>query len=116
MEEQFEPIAVAPLTDAEEGEFCAWLSCRDDARIYASPAFLRCLQEIVGGETTYLVARRGRAIAGALPYLERTHAEYGRVVNSLPWYGSHGGCTLANPLDGAARRALLYAYAPRALG
>jgi len=113
---RIEPIAVAPLAAEDEAAFDAWLATVDEARIYADPAFIRCLASITGGTATYLVARRDSSIAGALAFVERTHAEYGRVVNSLPWYGSHGGCTLADAADDEVRRALLGAYRRRALG
>lgn len=109
-------IGTTPLASLADAEFRAWLAGCGDARIYASPDFGASLQEIAGGRLTYLVARRGGAIVGALPYLESDHPDYGRVVNSLPWYGSHGGCTLADPADAEARAALVRAFRARALG
>lgn len=87
-----------------------WLVEQPAAMIYATPAFCAALQTIVGGGLWFLVARRGDALVGVMPYLEHAEPGLGRVVNSLPWYGTHGGCLLADPDDDEVRRALLKAF------
>ena len=52
---------------------------------------------------------RDGEIAGCLPLLVDRDDELGAVVNSLPWYGSHGGCTIPGDDDGDVRTALLLA-------
>lgn len=87
-----------------------WLAERPAAMIYAAPEFASALQAMVGGNLWFLIVRRNDAIAGMMPYIERTVPGLGRVVNSLPWYGTHGGCLLADPADDDARRTLLRAF------
>jgi hypothetical protein len=80
-----------------------------DARslIYCSSTFRNFLQSAVGGEAKCLLAMDGNGhIVGALPFF-RHDSPVGSVINSLPWYGSHGGCTVSGPDAAEARRELL---------
>jgi len=52
------------------------------------------------------VACRDDRIVGALPLFSKEE-EPGRVLNSLPWYGSHGGCLLTAGAGDEVRVALL---------
>ncbi len=54
-----------------------------------------------------MIARKNNKIAGVLPYFKTDHHEFGTVINSLPWYGSHGGCNLKDGSDNEVRKALL---------
>lgn len=89
----------------------ALLERAPDAMVYASPEFAAFLAEIVPGRAVCLGAFDGDELRGLLPYFVARDPALGSVVNSLPWYGSHGGCTLADPGDESARSALLEAYA-----
>ncbi len=81
--------------------------------VYCRPAFWKFLESTAGGKTGVLVAYRGETPVGWLPYLA-VELEHGRhLVNSLPWFGSLGGCFLYDRGDNEARRALLKAYANR---
>lgn len=82
-----------------------------DALVYASPEFGRFLAAVAPGDGLCLAAFDGGVLRGVLPVFRARHSELGEVLNSLPWFGSHGGCTLADPADDATRRALLAAYA-----
>lgn len=90
-----------------EGERLTRLPAR---LVYASTRFGRFLERVCGGEIHYVVALRDREAIGLLPYAVRRAADGRVVVNSLPWYGSHGGCWLAEGADHAVRRALLETY------
>jgi hypothetical protein len=91
-------------------EYCSWLADQTQALIYAAPMFHDFLEEAVGGERRYLIARRGEEIAGALTFM-RFHDEVaGTVFNSLPWFGSHGACVGVQEGDSVAREALLEAW------
>ena len=81
-----------------------------DAMIYASRRFAGFLEEAVGCRITHLVAERNGLLVGSLPFAVRTNHGLGSVVNSLPWFGSHGGCWLRDPNDCAVRDSLLAAY------
>ena len=104
--------AAAPVVErvrgALPGDVAAALAAPDDAMIYGSPDFHAFLADAAGGRFLAFVARRGGTVAGALCAFEKTVAGAGMVFNSLPWYGSHGGC-IGDGLDDAVRTALLRA-------
>lgn len=79
-------------------------------QIYWSPMFLDFIRATTGATTACLVAESAGEVVGVLPYAYRDSSE-GVVVNSLPWYGSHGA-TLVEASDAGdrARTALLDAY------
>jgi hypothetical protein len=79
--------------------------------IYGAPEFAAFLQAAAGGTPTYLAAWRGERLVGLLPFFERRAATGDAVINSLPWYGSHGGCLLAPEAGDEERRALLRRFA-----
>ena len=99
-------IRVTPLTSKDEPAYTRFLLQDEQALIYATLPFRDFLAEAVGGTPLYLVARRDDAICGVLLCFVR-ESELGRVINSLPWYGSHAGCRTAGPWARAARAALL---------
>jgi Acetyltransferase (GNAT) domain len=76
------------------------------AMVYGTLPFRRFLADAAGGDPEYLVATRGDSVVGALPVFRRSDPALGTVVNSLPWYGSHGGCIIA-PGEGRDVRAAL---------
>ncbi|HOX22642.1 MAG TPA: hypothetical protein PLL10_04195, partial [Elusimicrobiales bacterium] len=59
--------------------------------VYYARPFHAFLAEAAGGSCHYLAAFDGDEIQGVLPYFVKEHPEYGKVLNSLPWYGSYGG-------------------------
>ena len=77
------------------------------AMIYGSRRFTGFLEEAADCRVTHLLAEQDGELVGSLPFAVRTNARHGTVVNSLPWFGSHGGCGLRDPDDGATREALL---------
>lgn len=80
-----------------------------NSTIYNSPSFLGFLSEIIPGEGKILVARQkiNGEIVGCIPYFEYSVKGIGTVINSLPWFGSHGGCLLKNPNSLMVRAGLL---------
>ncbi len=59
---------------------------------YYEPDYLGFLQSIAGNiESRYAVATRESQIVGILPYCVSKDGETGSIVNSLPFFGSHGG-------------------------
>lgn len=87
--------------------------CRQTVSTYHTRAFWRFLEQAAGGEVRVLTAGPPDAPRGILPYAVKYHPAHGEVVNSLPWYGSHGGCLLRDTNDDDCRRALLGAFAER---
>jgi Acetyltransferase (GNAT) domain len=103
-------IEISTLAPTEEDHYVEWLRAIDESAIYYTPSFHRFLAAAVGGEPQVLIARRGCELVGALPFLQRKHPKLGAVFNSLPWYGSHGGCVLSSTERGVVRRELVVAY------
>lgn len=72
-----------------------FVHCCSGAMIYHTPSYLKALERILGARAPIiLAARRQGIIVGAMPlFLLQTY--YGSVVNSLPYYGSHGDILVA---------------------
>ena len=100
--------------DLPSADYDAWVAGHVGELIYARPMFHRFLAGAVGGSARYLLAFRATQLCGALCYFEQTASGLGTVLNSLPWYGTHGGCVGVAPGDDATRHALLTAYRERA--
>jgi len=81
--------------------------------IYYHPCFLDYLGRVAGGPCELLVARDRSSIIGVMPFFECKDDDSGVVINSSPWFGSHGGCNLVDARSekgGEARIALLDAF------
>lgn len=101
-------IDIVELSPALEGRYAEFARQDPASMIYGTLEFRAFLQRAVIGTSRYLVARRNDRIVGALPLFVAGNERWGEVVNSLPWYGSHGGC-LVDSDDGDAIRAKLLA-------
>lgn len=102
-------IEVRHLEPGDWGPLAAVLARDPGNLIHASPPFLDFLTRTTGAPVTVLLAEDGGSPLGALPFLTLTRPGVGTVVNSLPWFGSHGGCCVdrADPRSGTVRRTLL---------
>ncbi len=81
--------------------------------IYGTPEFLAFLQRTTAADIQILLASRDGQLVGALPFAISTAVGLGAVVNSLPWWGSHGSALLdrADPEADAIRTVLAEALA-----
>ena len=79
-------IEVRALRAADEAAYTAFLATRGEALLYHSLPYRDLLLDQLGCEAEYLVALEGGEIRGVLPTMRS-----GGVLNSLPFYGSHGG-------------------------
>lgn len=104
-------LSIRECSAADCSAMEVWLSSLDHAMVYPSRVFAEFVTQATGADITHLVAERDGTIAGILPFAVSTSDDGACVVNSLPWYGSHGGCWLDDMQDGVAREALLDAYA-----
>jgi hypothetical protein len=103
-------IEVDSVRAAEEPEWDAFL-CGQPGGLFAhSIAYRDLLTEELGCEAEYLVAREGGEIRGVLPLMWREDPG-GRICNSLPFNGSHGGALGA---DAESEVALIDAWNERA--
>lgn len=103
------------LAANETAAYTAFLKRGRDNLLYAAPEFLAFLRAATGSHVEVLTARSGGEIVGALPYAVCDHPGLGRIVNSLPWWGSHGGVALDRTAHAASdiRTTLLGAFAER---
>jgi Acetyltransferase (GNAT) domain len=97
-------IFVSRLQEDLEECYRAFIDERPEATIYTSLEWRNFLRAVVPGNPWYLIARENGAISGVLPLFASRDVRGGRLINSLPWYGSHGACCVATE---AARLALL---------
>lgn len=104
-------IEVSPLGAFEAEEWDAFLGGHPGALFVHSIAYRDLLVGELGCRAEYLVARDGGEIRGALPIMWAEDGG-GRVCNSLPYYGSHGGPLASDPRVGGA---LIDAWNERAL-
>lgn len=85
-------MRVERLTAANEAEYRDFLASVPESLIYHTPAYRDFLQRVlVGSSAHYMLARDGSRLVGALPALISQSGRYGSILNSLPFYGSHGG-------------------------
>ena len=103
-------IQIETLGPGEDEAWDAFLLECDGGLIYYSSRYRDLLLDELGCDAEYLVAREGGEIRGALPLMWCEQGD-GRVLNSLPYYGSHGA-PLASSRD--AERALIDAWNERA--
>lgn len=101
------------LVSADGDEGCIRRQWDDwpDASIYHSDVFLRFLRNAIPGQYFRLLAEDERGqVLGVLPFAQLDRPGVGTVINSLPWYGSHGGCLLAEGESVATRTAMLACF------
>lgn len=83
-------VDVRSLDDARDE--LARLCDDTDQLIYPRPSFLDFLEGATRASTNIITASEAGQLVGALPFMTLQQPGYGMVINSLPWWGSHGGC------------------------
>lgn len=102
-------VHVRPLAQSDWDGLDAFLKEHDGGLIYYSKVYQDFLQRLLGCESRYKVAvTPGGQVVGALPLMKLVNTDGRAVLNSLPFFGSHGG-PLAN--DATVLDLLLEAYA-----
>lgn len=100
-------VQVRPLDwESELADYEAFLQSLPGGLLYYSPRYLLALSHILDAEPHVLVAWSGPEIVGCLPWMVKA-GPYGKILNSLPFFGSHGGILTEHP---QAVIALLAAY------
>jgi hypothetical protein len=79
------------LSNELEPAYSAFLLGRESSIVSMSLAYRDLLKELLDAQDHYLIATENEKIIGALPLLIKENDKYGRVYNSLPFYGSNGG-------------------------
>ncbi|WP_286755663.1 peptidoglycan bridge formation glycyltransferase FemA/FemB family protein [Roseivirga sp. UBA838] len=78
------------LTSELHDEYEEFVSNDPNSLIYHSVKFKRFLESLLGCRAHYIVALDKRKVVGVLPLMV-ANGPLGKVVNSLPFYGSNGG-------------------------
>jgi hypothetical protein len=84
------PSRIEQLSASDDLAVERFLAVRSEATLYHSPRYRDLLHAVVGGRPEYLGAWRNGNLVGFFPAFERDGA-VGKVINSLPFFGSYGG-------------------------
>ncbi|MBI2193196.1 MAG: peptidoglycan bridge formation glycyltransferase FemA/FemB family protein [Planctomycetes bacterium] len=104
-------MEVTTLTPDRAAAYDEFVRSRPSGLFYYSFKFKEFVRALLGCGAEYLLAEEGGRIRGVLPMMYHERGG-GRVYNSLPYFGSHGGILA----DGAeAYEALAAAYGKAAL-
>lgn len=89
-------LHVELLSSDREGEYDAFLEECDDALVYYSRHYRQFLQKVLlDSSANYLAAFEAGRLIAVLPTFVKFNSRIGNVLNSLPFYGSHGGILTA---------------------
>jgi len=102
-------IEVKTLDAATESDYQALLDVTSTAMFSHSLKYRNFLRRILPlARDSYFLAYRDGELVGALPTFSR-NGPFGVVINSLPFYGSHGGLICRSGCDSGVKLALLSA-------
>jgi CelD/BcsL family acetyltransferase involved in cellulose biosynthesis len=99
-------VQVDELAPGQDTAYEAFVATHPHALLYHSLRFRDFLVDLLGCRPQYGVARVGGEVVGVLP-LASAPGRYGRVLNSLPYFGSNGGILAATGPAGSEARAAL---------
>jgi hypothetical protein len=85
-----------------------FISLNPNSLIYANSKYISLISEHLDAESSWLIAKRGNDIVGALPFSIKQGSS-GFVYNSLPYYGSNGG-VIQNVVDKEVKFNLIEEY------
>lgn len=98
---------IARFVDADAPAYAAYVEQHENAMLYHSLPYVQLIAQLTASHSETLLAFDGAGnLAGVLPVLSK-NGPLGRVLNSLPYYGSNGGPLASTP---AAEAALVAAY------
>ena len=103
-------VIIRTLEPADRDAYNEFLNRSPNASLYASLEFQSFLEAVVPGRSEYLIAVESGRVVGTLPMFVHQVDGEGAVLNSLPWYGSHGGCIIGADADDSVRDGLLTRY------
>jgi lipid II:glycine glycyltransferase (peptidoglycan interpeptide bridge formation enzyme) len=83
-------MKIKSLDPSSADRYTYFLSQYGSSLLYYSLKYRDMLLEFLDCESEYLIAELNGKIKGILPLMIKD-GEYGRIVNSLPFYGSNGG-------------------------
>lgn len=80
----------------EPQEIADYIAHHPHGMLYHTAQYRALLAELLSCGSLMAVAYSGSAIAGVLPFMAKS-SPHGAVLNSLPFYGSHGGVLAQSP-------------------
>jgi hypothetical protein len=83
-------VKLSVLCRNDEPAYETFLLGMDDSLLYYSLSYKSFLQDLLECQAEYWIAWDGDRVTGVLPLMWR-EGPFGRVLNSLPYYGSNGG-------------------------
>lgn len=102
-----------PLTPEYEEGYRGLLTRSREATLYATLEYRDLLADFIGCEPVYLAYVNAGRVVGALPTMLQ-RGSLGNVINSLPFFGSHGGflvdCRLGPQEKLGVKKELLSAF------
>ena len=103
-------MQIVELTESRTAEYTQFIQRDPQALFVYSDTWRRLLVDYLQHESRYLVALdQNDSICGALPTFLCRNDTFGNVLNSLPYFGSHGG-VVEHDGNTDVRRALLQAF------
>ncbi len=106
------PVELVREAAESDERLAAVLQRTPEAPAFARPEYHRCLVRMTGGRLVRAFAGPADAPLGAMSWIEGGPPG-ARVLNALPWFGSHGGPTVAADLPPDAAHAVAASLAAR---
>jgi hypothetical protein len=91
-------MEVSILDNTNNNKYAEMLSDCNEAMFYHSIQYQNILKDIVACEPYYLVVHNRDTILGAFPCFLKENSRYGNILNSLPFFGSHGGVLIRSSI------------------
>lgn len=92
-------IDITMLTENYEGKYIDMLrNCREAMFNHSIP-WRNLLADFLSCEPYYIIAIEEDKVIGAMPAFLRENKKYGNILNSLPFFGSHGGVLVRSRFD-----------------
>jgi hypothetical protein len=97
-------IDITILTGNYEAGYTEMLhNCRQAMFSHSLP-YRDLLSDFLSCQPCYLIATEGGEVIGAIPAFFKKNAKYGNILNSLPFFGSHGGVLVQSKFDENKKR------------
>jgi hypothetical protein len=106
-------VDIRELSAGDDNEIEGILPLCASSLIYYTPSYRRFIRSVIPNASALVFgAYLGQRLVGILPSVVVQDSKYGDVLNSLPFFGSHGGPLVTDDVDdkNAVRRALLGAF------
>lgn len=76
-------------TKRDEEDYNNFIESHPGATLYQTTKFRDFIIHCIGGDPVYLIARCDDKVTGVMPFMVQ-EGELGKIVNSLPFFGSYG--------------------------